>query len=217
MNPNNGNFNIGGKGIVAVLVLAVLGGGFVAFNMMQNNNNPQITNENTSGGGNVNFSPNINPNIGNQNQQQQTGSSGSQSANGVSPTPDSDQSGKASSGTPIIDVQANQPVEWSFKFPVYRKEKDKCTFAGKESVSIIQDKGSFQQKSSITNGYGSTQITGTVRASGKADLSLKGNEFILSFESTEVKGGAGSSETIITGKATAPNCPEEKFELSKGS
>jgi hypothetical protein len=217
MNPNNGNFNIGGKGIVAVLVLAVLGGGFVAFNMIQNNNNPQITNENTSSGGSVgdiNVNPNINPTIGNQTQQQQTGSSGSQSANGVSP--DSDRSGKASSETPIVDVQTNKPVEWSFKFPVYRKENDKCTLAGKESATVIQDKGSLRQGSE-TNGYGFTQITGTVKASGKADLSLKGNEFILSFESTEVKGGSGSSETIITGKATAPNCPEDKFELSKGS
>ncbi len=95
---------------------------------------------------------------------------------------------------------------------------DKCTLVGKESVTVIQNKGSLSNKSYTTNGYGnSTQITGTIRSSEKADLSLTGNGFILSFESTDAKGGSGSLETMITGKATAANCPDDKFELSKGS
>lgn len=221
MNPNNGNFHIGGKGLVAVLALAILGGGFVALNKMQNNNNPQISNENTSQGGSGGSVGDLNfnrSNITNETQQQETGSSGSQSANGVSSDPDPSQSGKASSESAIVDVQANQPVEWSFKFPLYRKVNDKCTLVGKESVTVLQNKGSLSNKSYVTNGYGnSTQITGTIRSSGKADLSLTGNGFILSFESTDVQGGSGSLETTIAGKATAANCPDDKFVLSKGS
>jgi len=83
MNPNNGQFQFSGTGIVALLALVVLGGGAVVINHNPTNKSPQnggvnITNTNTNTNNNTNNSDSQShiKNSSNPTQQQPIDSSG---------------------------------------------------------------------------------------------------------------------------------------------
>lgn len=157
-------------------------------------------------------------NYGSGTNQNGNGNQGSGSSSSQEPSSKTSQSSPASSSTQKVDVTATNVV-WTLTYPVYRLEKDKCSWRGKDSVNLIQTKGSLYFGGG-TNGYGDTSIRGTITSTGQVNLSLSGNKGgidFVTFEGANPQVDLNLNATVITGKVTVPNCPDDKFRLSKGS
>lgn len=208
----SGKFNFTGVGLVGLLALVVLGGGALIFRQ----NSPTFSVGGGQGGKGGDSSNNSTINYGagtNQNGDSNQGSGSSSSQDSSSKTT---QSSQASNNAQKVDVTATK-VAWILTYPVYKVEKDKCSLRGRESVNLVQNQGNLNY-SGLTNGYRSTNISGTISSLGQVSLSLKGyNEEFLTFEGVNASSSPNSNTTVITGKVTAPNCPNDKFQLSKGS
>lgn len=205
----SGRFNFTGFGLVGLLALVILGGGALIFRQ----NSPTFS---VAGGKGGDASNNSTINYGsgtNQNGDSNQGSGSSSSQDSSSKTT---QSSQVNNSNQKVDVTATN-VAWTLTYPVYRLEKDKCYLRGKDSVNLIQTQGSLSFRGE-TNGYGGTSIRGTISSTGQVNLSLSGytGDF-LTFEGTNPASSPNSNATVITGKVTAPNCPNDTFQLSKGN
>lgn len=210
----SGRFSFTSVGLVGLLALVVLGGGALIFRQ----NSPTFSVAGGEGGKGGNSSNNSTNNYGsgtNQNGDSNQGSGSSSSQDSSSKT---SQSSQANTSTQKVDDTASNVV-WTLTYPIYRLEKDKCSWRGKDSVNIIETKGSLYF-GGATNGYGDTSIRGTITPTGQVNLTLSGNKGgidLVTFEGTNPTISPNSKATVITGKVTALNCPEDKFQLSKGS
>lgn len=203
----SGKFNFTGVGLVGLLALVVLGGGALIFKQ----NSPTFSVAGGKGGDASNNST-INYGAGtNQNGDSNKGSGSSSSQDSSSKTI---QSSQVNNSNQKVDVTATNVV-WTLTFPVYKVEKDKCSVQGKNSVNLTQNQGSLEF-SGLTTGYRGTNIRGTITPAGQVNLSLGGDSAVLvTFEGTNVTSSPNSNATVITGKVTAPNCPDDTFQLSK--
>ena len=205
----SGRFSFTSVGLVGLLALVVLGGGALIFRQ----NSPTFS---VAGGKGGDASNNSTINYGsgtNQNGDSNQGSGSSSSQDSSSKTT---QSSQTNTSTQKVDVTATN-VAWALTFPVYKIEKDKCSLRGKNSVNLIQNKGTLEF-GGFANGYGSTSIRGTITPAGQVNLSLAGdNQVFLTFEGANPTSIPNSNATVVTGKVTAPNCPNDTFQLSKGN
>jgi hypothetical protein len=209
-----GKFNFTGFGLVGLLALIVLGGGA----LLLNQNSPTF---NVKGGdgkvgdvrtGDVKLGDIKGGEGGKGGNSSITNISGS----GTNQQGDGNQSYQASNSTQNVDVTATN-VAWTLTFPVYKLEKDKCSVQGKNSVILTQNKGSFEF-GGVTTGYRGTNIRGTITPAGQVNLSLGGDSPVLvTFEGANPQNDSNLNATVITGKVTAPNCPNDTFQLSKGN
>lgn len=210
----SGKFNFTGVGLVGLLALVILGGGA----LLLNQNSPTF-NVKSEGGkvgdirtGDVKLSD-INRSeaikIGDVNQ-------ASNSSSATDTSSKTTQSSPANNSAQKVDVTATK-VSWNLTYPVYKLEKDKCSVRGRESINLVQNQGNLNF-SGLSNGYRSASISVTISSLGQVNLSLKGyNEEFLTFEGANTTSSPNSNATVITGKVTAPNCPDDKFQLSNGS
>jgi hypothetical protein len=207
-----GKFNFTGFGLVGLLALVVLGGGA----LLLNQNSPTFSVEGGKVGdvrtGDVKLGDIKGGEGGKGGDSSITNVSGS----GTNQKGDGNQSSQASNSTQKVDVTANNVV-WTLTFPVYKLEKDKCSVQGKNSVILTQNKGSLEF-GGITTGYRGTNIRGTITPAGQVNLSLSGDsQVFVTFEGANPQNDSNLNATVIAGKVTAPNCPDDKFQLSKGN
>ncbi len=212
MSKPNGSFNFSGTGLVAIIALVVLGGGALAFSYLRNQSGSSINigdikggegGTSTSQGGSVSI------NEGNTLKDSKTNTTS------VSFTPQDSLLKDSQSNEAKVDTQATN-VAWSLKYPTYQKQNDKCVFLGAASTKLNQLKGGeLYNNNTRLNIYELSSIQGSITSSGKATLSLASDDgkYFVSLESKEVK--TDQNETLITGKATMPGCPESTFELKK--
>lgn len=212
---NTGKFNFTGFGLVGLLALIVLGGGA----LLLNQNSPTFDVKGGEGGkvgdvrtGDVKLGDIKGGEGGKGGDSSITNISGS----GTNQQGDGNQVSQASSSTQKVDVTASN-VAWTLTFPVYKLDKDKCSVQGKNSVNLTQNKGSLEF-GGVTTGYRGTNISGTITPAGQVNLSLGGDSPVLvTFEGANPQNDSNLNATVITGKVTASNCPDDTFQLSKGN
>ncbi len=198
-------FRIVGTGLVALLGLAVLGGGAVLFMRLSNQNSPVVNVQgSTAEGGNANVTV------------QNSGQGNNGSASQPSPGASVDGTGTSTNqGTANAVVDLSTPAQWALKLPLYQVKDSNCTLVGFGSVSLSQnDKGSLGWVG-IQNFYKRIDIQGTIMPSGQVSLSMSGGDtpVVITFESKAV--GTDGGGLLITGEASALNCPTSQFELRK--
>ncbi|HBB30657.1 MAG TPA: hypothetical protein DDZ80_30465 [Cyanobacteria bacterium UBA8803] len=211
----SGKFNFTGVGLVGLLALVILGGGA----LLLNQNSPTFNVKGGDGGkvgdvrtGDVKLGDINGGEGGKGGNSSITDVSGS----GTNQQGDGNQSYQASSSTQKVDITATN-VAWTLTFPGYNLEKDKCTVQGKNSVNLTQNKGSLEF-GGVTTGYRGTSISGTITPAGQVNLSLTAdNPVFVTFEGANPQNDSNLNATVITGKVTAPNCPNDTFQLSKGN
>lgn len=203
-NTKNEKSTLFSSGLITLLALVVLGGGALIF--MRNSPTFNVRSEGGKGGNSsfTNVTASGNNQQGNDNQV---------NAEGV--LPGTSQSSQASNSTSKVDVAATN-VKWTLVFPVYQLEKNNCSLLGNESVSLTQNEGNLSF-SGVTNGYGGANVKGTITPAGQVNLSLSGNGPFVTFEGENPTTDSKLNATVITGKVTAPSCPEGTFKLSRGN
>jgi hypothetical protein len=216
-NTGKGGFNFAATGLVALVALGALGGGLWVLLNMSNQNNPTINVQGSSaksGDTNVTIAP---ASQQDDSQLQKTESQSQPSEATSSPGPKSDESPQASK-TAASQIDLKPGSQWTFKFPLYRMQGNACSLVGNGSVPLVQQQNGALYYSGYHNFYGlSTTIEGTITTFGKTNLSLStyAAKFVTTFESKKMSSENG--EILITGDATALNCPVSKFELRKQS
>lgn len=205
----SGRFSFTSVGLVGLLALVILGGGALIFRQ----NSPTFS---VAGGKGGDASNNSTINYGSGTNQNGDSNQGSRSSSLQDSSSKNSQFSQTNTSTQKVDVTATNVV-WTLTFPVYKLEKDKCTVQGKNSVNLTQNKGSLEF-GGVTTGYRGTSIRGTITPTGQVNLSLGGDSPVLvTFEGTNPTSSPNSDATVITGKVTAPNCPNDTFQLSKGN
>ncbi|AFZ16524.1 hypothetical protein [Allocoleopsis franciscana] len=217
---NTGKFSFTGFGLVGLLALIVLGGGA----LLLNQNSPTFSVEggkvgDVKGGEGGKGGDSSTTNIyGSGTNQKGDGNQSSSLSASQETSPATNQSSQANNSAQNVNDTANNVV-WTLTYPVYRLEQDKCSLKGKDSVNITQTQGSLYFGGG-TNGYGDTSIRGTITPNGQVNLSLSGNKGgidFVTFEGANPTNSQNLNATVITGKVTTPNCPNDTFQLSKGN
>lgn len=202
---DKGGFSIVGTGVVALLALVVLGGGAVLFMRLSNQNSPVVNVQgSTAEGGDANVTV--------QNSGQAHNGSPVQLSPGTSPNSTKT---STSPGTVNTVVDPSTPAQWALKLPLYQVKDNNCALVGFGSVSLSQNDKGVLGWAGIQNFYKRIDIQGTIMPSGQASLSMSGYDtpVVLTFESKAVTTDGGG--LLITGEASAPNCPTSQFELRK--
>jgi hypothetical protein len=172
---------------------------------LSNQNSPVVNVQgSTAEGGNANVTV------------QNSGQGNNGSASQPSPGASVDGTGTSTNqGTANAVVDLSTPAQWALKLPLYQVKDNNCTLAGFGSVSLSQnDKGSLDWVG-IQNFYKRINIQGTIMPSGQVSLSMSGYDtpVVITFESKAV--GTDGGGLLITGEASALNCPTSQFELRK--
>lgn len=205
-----------------------MGGGALVFNNLRNSNNNQSTingdnnigrdkNDitNTTNNSNIDNSRNSSSPITNNNGESTVNNEGN-TTNNLSETTasNSEQSSSSETSQPgKIDIKSDN-MKWGLKYPVYQKQNNNCVLVGNSSIKVTQLKGGSLGYGGDLNGYGFSNIQGTITSSGIANLSINSSTgYFVSLESENAK--INPSDIFITGKATAPGCKDSTFELRK--
>lgn len=203
MSKKTGRFSFMGTGIIGLLVIVLLGGGAVAFYTLRNQNNPIFNVEGSTA-------------------YAEGGEGGSSSVTVQSQNPEasvisSSPTLTTSSGTETvnqIDTEA-EGTSWTVRYPIYQVVDGTCSLVGASSVALTQSRGGGLGYTGYLSGYTGRGIQGTITRSGRINLSLGAGNFIVTMDGNDIQ--FSSAETVITGKASTPNCPDSTFEVIKSN
>jgi len=200
------------KGMLGLLCLAVIGVGAVFLALRTQNINVQGNTGGNTGGNVVNVPSGEDKKPVGNNQLPPT----------VLTSPDKSDNSTSTPHAGLINVKATGET-WTLEYPVYKKVDRNCTVINGASGVVLKQTGEALGYEGVLNGYSVYNqnkvrsrhtIQGTVSASGAVTLSLESNEFFVTMKSEKTP-TITRDETVITGKASALNCPETTFKLRK--
>ncbi len=199
-----GSFRIVGQGFLALIAVALLGGGAFLITRLVNQDSSVINVHGSSAEGGDAIVTVQNP---------------GESTDSARSTADLNSEGTVDnnlqpSPSPVVDTST--PTDWSLRFPLYQMEEETCSLVGFGATNLTQNTQGRLSFQGFDAFYGyETGIQGTVTPSGSTTLTLVPRErtFIVTLESTEIFSENG--ELRIVGETSALNCPNSEFELRK--